>query len=89
MAALKNRQYENTQEIVLERRILIGRIVPGNGPESMLATAFLELGRYYADNDDEAGIEVEFEYGGRKFYTALTPSEEFIRNRQLHEPEYD
>lgn len=61
--------------IVIERVIRIAEVVEGNGPESMIATAFLEAGRYFADNDDSQGIEITFDFADRTFRLALEPDQ--------------
>jgi hypothetical protein len=77
-------------EIILERKIFIGRIAPSpDGSESMIAAAFLAIGQYMAENDDQEGYEIEFTWGGRTFATALAPDPVFIEGKRIEQEDWD
>lgn len=84
-------RWEPQDEIILERKIHIARIAPSpDGTESMIASAFLMIGQYMADNDDVDGYEIEFQYAGRTFLAALSPANLPDRkNGQAADEDYD
>jgi len=71
-----------SEPIIIERRIRIAEVAPdAKGVHSMLGAAYLAIGNYMAENDDEPGYDVSFEWGGRSFRAQLEPSKAWIEQR--------
>lgn len=87
------RTYPQTQQpIIIERREIIGQVDPDpNGEKPMLVVAFEMMGKFFTDNDDARGIELGFEFFGRRFTGAIHPDEELLKARanQGLDDEYD
>jgi hypothetical protein len=72
MATTKtNRQYPQTDAIVIERRETIATIHAGFGTVSMITAAFTAIGEYLSDHDDTPSVE--FVAFGTRFAVTTEP----------------
>lgn len=72
---------EPDPKIIIERKQVIGVVEPSpTGKVGMIEAAFAVCGKYFQENDDQPGFELQFTAYDRTFRAVLDPDPHYLEN---------